>query len=104
MRTVNWNKIPSGQVLSGDKNNLWATIAKKQNSKAAFDWNTLEGLFCLQNEKAGAQNGNGPATFKNFPTEGELEKRTVRREASEVRNCFKLNFFDQSDSSFNLNS
>ncbi|CAL8104840.1 unnamed protein product [Orchesella dallaii] len=51
MRTVNWNKISSGQVLGGNKNNLWATFAKKHlNTTATLDWAALEGLFCIQTE------------------------------------------------------
>jgi hypothetical protein len=82
MRTVNWNKIPSGQILDGDQNNIWATFAKKHsNSKAALDWGTLEGLFCLQNEKNSLGSGSPGGTPRN----GEPEKRGPRKEATEVR-------------------
>lgn len=57
MRTVNWNKISSGQVLTGNKNNLWGTLAKKHSASATattLDWAALEGLFCIQTEKSGA--------------------------------------------------
>ncbi|CAG7729172.1 unnamed protein product, partial [Allacma fusca] len=89
MRTVNWNKIPSGQILSGDPTNIWATFAKSQSkTKVSMDWAALEGLFCLQNEKGNlatsnnvSNSGSSPAQGKN---NGEGEKRNLKKETSEV--------------------
>lgn len=49
MKTVNWNKIPNGQILNNNGQNLWTTFSKKQ-ANVLLDWNELEGLFCLQND------------------------------------------------------
>jgi hypothetical protein len=79
MRTVNWNKIPSGQIFNSDKNNLWINFAKSYNNTAStLDWDALEGLFCIQSDKS-TGNLNIPSMTKNV-----VEKTSNKRESNEV--------------------
>lgn len=79
MRTVNWNKIPMGQILNSDKENLWVNFAKNyKNSATTLDWEALEGMFCIQSDKSGSSPNQLSA--KNNTT----DKPNTRRESSEV--------------------
>lgn len=94
MRTVNWNKISSGQVMTGNKN-LWGTLAKRHSASATektLDWAALEGLFCIQIEKPQATAGGGKGA-PSQPGTGQAggfsaHERGVgplKRESNEVR-------------------
>jgi len=78
MRTVNWNKIPSNQVLAGTKDNLWATLANRNSSRRmSLDWNALEGLFCIPSEGKG---DNGLNTMG--------VKKVTKKDSTEVWNSY----------------
>lgn len=90
MRTVNWNKISSGQVLAGIKNNLWGTLAKKHSkspTESTLDWAALEGLFCIQTDKSASAASKTAQVNPSSATGLSAQDRGVgplKRETNEV--------------------
>ncbi|XP_021954414.1 FH2 domain-containing protein 1 isoform X2 [Folsomia candida] len=80
MRTVNWNKIPTGQIFNSDKDNLWINFAKNYKTSAStLDWEALEGLFCIQTEKASGSSPNLDASKNN-----SMDRPQSKRESNQI--------------------
>lgn len=89
MRTVNWNKIPMGQIFNNDKNNLWVNFANNYKTSAStLDWEALEGMFCIQTEKA----GTSPHLLGASKNNSFADRTHSKRESNEV--CLSGQFFD----------